>query len=349
MKGGTVKSPKIFENEKKSGRETMKLKKGDLEALKEIPRAVGRISRDGTNLETSPERLSLATRSYRLTLSLESRAEPGNPRDEYVLQLLSRRNHRDSRPPYLQQIQGPKETPLGSRPPHKRQLSLGPGEGSNLNYVTIVVDEQDNIPESTTRESELQRQLDGLKSQEGSNLNYVTIVVDEQDNIPESTTRESELQRQLNGLKSQVTDLHKAREAIENPELSSENQALNTTNNKKRRFRTQVRSIPSFDTPNSVGDAARHPSSEAGASGEKAGGMQIHETISSDSEPDSEKETSREVAEMKSSMTAYLEQVFSQKLDAMQSLVERLPGVAPPIRKSNPGSYADSPLRMKLP
>ena len=47
---------------------------------------------------------------------------------------------------------------------------------------------------------------------------------------------------------------------------------------------------------------------------------------------------------MKSSMTAYLEHVFSQKLDAMQSLVERLPGVAPPIQKSNPGSYADTPL-----
>ena len=47
---------------------------------------------------------------------------------------------------------------------------------------------------------------------------------------------------------------------------------------------------------------------------------------------------------MQSSLTTYLEQMFSKKLDAMQSMVERLPGVAPPIRKSNPGSYADTPF-----
>ena len=28
----------------------------------------------------------------------------------------------------------------------------------------------------------------------------------------------------------------------------------------------------------------------------------------------------------------------------MQSMVERLPGVAPPIRRSNRGSYADTPF-----
>ena len=43
-------------------------------------------------------------------------------------------------------------------------------------------------------------------------------------------------------------------------------------------------------------------------------------------------------------MVAYLEQMFSKRLDAMQSLVERLPGVAPPIRKSNPDSYVDTPF-----
>ncbi|XP_048619994.1 uncharacterized protein LOC125590463 [Brassica napus] len=36
--------------------------------------------------------------------------------------------------------------------------------------------------------------------------------------------------------------------------------------------------------------------------------------------------------------------MFSKKLDTIQSMVERLPGVAPPIRKSNPGSYADTPF-----
>ncbi|KAH0868012.1 hypothetical protein HID58_075034 [Brassica napus] len=52
------------------------------------------------------------------------------------------------------------------------------------------------------------------------------MVVDEQDNPSKSTPREAELQRKLDGLQSQVTDLHKAQEATENPELSSEVQSL---------------------------------------------------------------------------------------------------------------------------
>ncbi|KAF3564913.1 hypothetical protein DY000_02015618 [Brassica cretica] len=32
----------------------------------------------------------------------------------------------------------------------------------------------------------------------------------------------------------------------------------------------------------------------------------------------------------------------------MQSMVERLPGVAPPIRKSNPVSYADTPFKDEI-
>ncbi|KAF2539259.1 hypothetical protein F2Q68_00020633 [Brassica cretica] len=43
-------------------------------------------------------------------------------------------------------------------------------------------------------------------------------------------------------------------------------------------------------------------------------------------------------------MAAYQEHMLSKRLDAMQSMVERLPGVAPPIRKSNPQSYVDTPL-----
>ncbi|KAF3593359.1 hypothetical protein DY000_02020581 [Brassica cretica] len=158
---------------------------------------------------------------------------------------------------------------------------------------------------------------------------------------------EAELQRQLDGLQSQVTDLHKAQEATDNLLLSSvvqcleekldehskqleqsaekltqlesenlvlrdKNQALNMASNKKCRFRTQVRSIPSLDTPNTAGD--------------------------------SEKETSEGAAALQSSLTTYLDQIFSKKLDAMQSMVERLPWVAPLIRKSNPGSYADTPF-----
>ncbi|KAH0914474.1 hypothetical protein HID58_028920 [Brassica napus] len=54
----------------------------------------------------------------------------------------------------------------------------------------------------------------------------MTMAVDEQDDPSEFTPRETELQRQIDGLQSQVTDLHKARETTENPELSSEVQSL---------------------------------------------------------------------------------------------------------------------------
>ncbi|XP_048613372.1 uncharacterized protein LOC125587210 [Brassica napus] len=43
-------------------------------------------------------------------------------------------------------------------------------------------------------------------------------------------------------------------------------------------------------------------------------------------------------------MIAHLHQIFSERLDTMQSMVERLPRVAPPIWKSNPDSYADTLL-----
>uniref|UniRef100_A0A0D3BVB7 Retrotransposon gag domain-containing protein n=1 Tax=Brassica oleracea var. oleracea TaxID=109376 RepID=A0A0D3BVB7_BRAOL len=205
------------------------------------------------------------------------------------------------------------------------------------------------------------------------------MAVDDQDNTSESTPREAELQRQLDGLQSHVTELRKDREATEDPDLSSEvqslkekldehskqleqsaekltqlesenlvlrdkNQALNTTSNKKCCFRTQVRSMPSLDTPNTAGSTARQPLDEAGASGEKAGDTQVHETISSNFEPDAEKETSEGAAALQSSLTTNLDQMFSKKLDAMQSMVERLPGVAPLIWKSSLGSYADTPF-----
>ena len=47
------------------------------------------------------------------------------------------------------------------------------------------------------------------------------MAVDEQDELPEATQREAELQRQIDGLQNQVTELHKTWEET-NPELSSE-------------------------------------------------------------------------------------------------------------------------------
>ncbi|KAF3564912.1 hypothetical protein DY000_02015619 [Brassica cretica] len=119
---------------------------------------------------------------------------------------------------------------------------------------------------------------------EGSNLNYVIVVVDEHDELPEATQREAEIQRQIDDLQGQITGLHRTREEthpelslefqilkeklnehskqleqsaeklsqleLENLTLRDENQSLNAAN-KKRRFRTWVRPMSTLETPNS--------------------------------------------------------------------------------------------------
>ncbi|KAF2575290.1 hypothetical protein F2Q70_00003723 [Brassica cretica] len=117
-------------------------------------------------------------------------------------------------------------------------------------------------------------------TQEGSNLNYVIVVVDEHDELPEATQREAEIQRQIDDLQGQITGLHRTREEthpelslefqilkeklnehskqleqsaeklsqleLENLTLRDENQSLNAAN-KKRRFRTWRGLLPDGD------------------------------------------------------------------------------------------------------
>ena len=75
---------------------------------------------------------------------------------------------------------------------------------------------------------------------------------------------------------------------------------------------------------------------------EKAKDAKTYDVEDSETEPEPDKEAPDGATKAESTMVAYLEQMFSKRLDAMQSMVERLPGVAPPIRKSNPDSYADT-------
>ena len=209
----------------------------------------------------------------------------------------------------------------------------------------------------------------------------MTMAVDERDDHQESTPREAELQKQIDGLQTQMTDMQKAREAAENPELTSEvqslkeklgehskqleqsaeklnqlqtenatlrdqNKASNAASNKKRPFNARVRPMGNLDTP-STGEGNTNVTSAAGAVRERAEDHQIHDLEESDSEPKPEKEE-REKTATKSSITAYLEQMFSKRLDAIQSVVERLPGVAPPIRRSIPDSYTDTPFTEEI-
>ncbi|KAF3543882.1 hypothetical protein DY000_02008133 [Brassica cretica] len=165
------------------------------------------------------------------------------------------------------------------------------------------------------------------------------MAVDEQDNPSESTPREAELPSSGSKvLRSLLSSNLKT--------LFSETRIKPSTRQATRSAASAHRSDPcrawTHPTPqevplDSLQVKPRHQE-------KKAGNTRVHETISSDSEPDSEKETSEGAAALQSSLTTYLEQMFSKKLDAMQFMVEKLPGVAPPIRKCNLGSYADTPF-----
>ncbi|KAG2247482.1 hypothetical protein Bca52824_087110 [Brassica carinata] len=91
----------------------------------------------------------------------------------------------------------------------------------------------------------------------------------------------------------------------------------------------------------------------AGATREGAENPRVHNLEESDSEPEYDKETPEKISATESSMTTYLEQMFSKRFDAMQSMVERLPEVAP-IRRSNQTptpilpSWKESPRSRRL-
>ncbi|KAF3515116.1 hypothetical protein F2Q69_00005594 [Brassica cretica] len=104
--------------------------------------------------------------------------------------------------------------------------------------------------------------------------------------------------------------------------------------------------MPTLETPNS-GTGMNLPTTAPGGDAsmrEKAMDAQTYDVEDSDSEPEPDKRASDGAARAESPMIAHLHQMFSERLDAMQSMVERLQGVAPPIRKSNPDSYADTPF-----
>ncbi|KAF3542152.1 hypothetical protein F2Q69_00021667 [Brassica cretica] len=132
----------------------------------------------------------------------------------------------------------------------------------------------------------------------------------------------------------------------ENLNLRNENQALNPASNKKRLFQAQIRPMPTLETPNSRTGVNFPPTASQGdaSTRRKAKDAKTYDIEDSESEPEPDKEAPEGAAKTESPLVAYLDQMFSKRLDAKQSMVERIPGVAPPIRKSNPDSYADTPF-----
>ena len=102
--------------------------------------------------------------------------------------------------------------------------------------------------------------------------------------------------------------------------------------------------MPTLETPNSRTFTTLPATTSQGdaSTRENTNGAQTYNIEDNESELEPDKEALEGATKTKSPMVAYLEQMFSKRFDAMQSMVERLPGVAPPIRKSNPDSYADT-------
>lgn len=91
--------------------------------------------------------------------------------------------------------------------------------------------------------------------------------------------------------------------------------------------------MPTLETPNSRTGAnlpTKAPGGDA-SKREKAKDAQTYDVEDSDLEPEPDKEASDGAARAESPMIAHLYQMFSERLDAVQSMAERLPGVAPPI------------------
>uniref|UniRef100_A0A0D2ZVX7 Retrotransposon gag domain-containing protein n=1 Tax=Brassica oleracea var. oleracea TaxID=109376 RepID=A0A0D2ZVX7_BRAOL len=178
---------------------------------------------------------------------------------------------------------------------------------------------------------------------EESNLNYVIRAVDEQDELPEATQREAELQRQIDGLQSHVTELHKTWEET-NPELSSEFQRLKEKlNEHSKQLEQSAEKLSQLESENLT---LRDENQALNAVSNKKRRFQtkIYDVEESESEPEPDKEAPDGAVRAESPMITHLHQMFSERLNAMQSMVERLSGVAPPIWKSNPYSYADTPF-----
>ncbi|KAF3556713.1 hypothetical protein F2Q69_00012591 [Brassica cretica] len=106
-----------------------------------------------------------------------------------------------------------------------------------------------------------------------------------------------------------------------------------------------------LETPNS-GTSANLPTTapEGDASThEKAKHAQTYEVENSDSEPKPDKEASDGAERAESPMIAHLHQMFFDRLDAMQSMVERLPGSSPPSGRVIPTPTPILVSRMRSP
>ena len=212
----------------------------------------------------------------------------------------------------------------------------------------MTVGEHDGeSPEASQTTAELQKKIDSLQGQ-------ITDIHRTQGTTGENSNLSSEVQSLKEKLDEHSKPLELSAEKLsqlqsENTALRDQNQTLNVAGNKKRRFNTRVQPMGNLNTPSTGEGTTDTPpaSGVAGATREGTENPQIHDLEESDSEPEPRKEEPEKAA-TESSITAYLEHMFSRRFDAMQFMVKRLLGVAPPIRRSNPDSYTDTPFAEEI-
>ncbi|KAF2556088.1 hypothetical protein F2Q68_00015902 [Brassica cretica] len=180
------------------------------------------------------------------------------------------------------------------------------------------------------------------------------MTVDEHNEPFDDAQRVAKLQKQVDGMQSQITEMNRTREATgENPNPSSEVQSLKEKlDEHSKKLEQGAEKLSQLQSENTVlrdqnqarsRQATRSVVSTPRATHKGAENPQVHNLEESDSEPESDKEMPEKISVTESSMTAYLETMFSKRF-AMQSIVECLAGVAPPICRSKPNSYADTPF-----
>ncbi|KAF3520283.1 hypothetical protein DY000_02060423 [Brassica cretica] len=82
-----------------------------------------------------------------------------------------------------------------------------------------------------------------------SRMSYPELLQEKQSSKGNSTSLKEKLNEHSKQLEQSAEKLSQLES--ENLNLRDESQALNTTSNKKRRFRAQIRPMPTLETPNS--------------------------------------------------------------------------------------------------
>ncbi|XP_056850812.1 uncharacterized protein LOC130500119 [Raphanus sativus] len=103
--------------------------------------------------------------------------------------------------------------------------------------------------------------------------------------------------------------------------------------------------MASLYTPRHSEEVPRRPAStEDKPESRGAANDRTRVQVDSDSDMEDEEYSPDDPEISDPALAAYLERVVSERFGTIQSMVERLPGAAPPIRRSNQGSYSDTPF-----